>query len=178
MNFSCFGKHGTSTDGYEYVCINCKQIKNQREEKRCNACRQTKKIIHFKSFRLGYHKFCIECEHKNEKYRQKETENNKKCSSCKIVKDINNFSRCMTSFDGYFNYCSDCSKEKSKKQKEKQKENKNKIKVEKKSCSNCKIEKDTDKNFYTNILSKDGFRSKCIECEKKLDKQTRMSKIK
>ena len=177
LNFECFGKHGTSKDGYEYVCLECKkQDAKNIEEKRCEECRKTQKIINFNTFRLGYSNFCKECENKDEKYKKKETEY-KKCSSCKNLKSIEQYSKCSTSADGYYNYCSECSKEKSKKQKENQKQ-KEKIIVENKVCCKCKEEKDTSKYFYKNQSSKDGFRSKCIDCEKEYDKELRLSKMK
>jgi len=176
LNFECFGKHGTSKDGYEYVCLECKkQDAKNIEEKRCEGCRKTQKIINFNTFRLGYSSFCKECENKDEKYKKIET-NDKKCSSCKNLKSIELFSKCSTSADGYYNYCSECSKEKCKKQKDKQKE-KEKIIIEKKVCCKCKEEKYT-KYFYKNNSSKDGFRSKCIDCEKEYDKELRLSKMK
>lgn len=86
------------------------------------------------------------------------------------------FSKSISSADGYYNYCSECSKEKCKKQREKQKE---KIKdiVESKICCICKVEKETE-CFYKNKSSKDGFKSKCIVCKKKYDKELRLSKMK
>ena len=39
----------------------------------------------------------------------------------------------------------------------------------------CKVEKDVE-NYYISKNSKDGKKSKCIDCDKKYDKELRLSK--
>ena len=174
--FENFAKHGTSKDGYEYACIDCRSHDAKNiQEKCCSACKKTKKISEYSIFRLGYHKFCNDCVEKDDKYKQKEVFDTKKCSFCEVSQNIKNFSKCKTSIDGYYRYCKQCSSNKSKKYKETQK-NKTKITLDIKQCAICKIEK-TTQNFHKNNITKDGFTTKCIDCCNKISETLRNSKI-
>ena len=172
--FECFSKHGTSTDGYEFVCLDCKNIK-QAEKQRCSLCYKTKEVINFRKFRLGFNKFCIDCENEHKDSIEIEEEDIKHCTLCKQDKTLDKFSKCAKKTDGYSQYCSDCSKEKSKEYREKQKNNGTTIVKDIKKCSMCKTEKSME-NYYISKNSKDGKKSKCIDCEKKYDKELRLSK--
>jgi len=175
--FENFAKHGTSKDGYEYACIDCRSHDAKDiQEKCCYSCKKTKKISEYSIFRLGYHKFCNDCIEKDDRYKQKEVFDIKKCSLCEVSQNIKNFSKCKTSNDGYYRYCKQCSSNKSKKYKETQK-NKTKIILDIKQCTICKIEKNTAQNFHKNNITKDGFRTKCIDCCNKISETLRNSKI-
>jgi prophage antirepressor-like protein len=175
--FENFAKHGTSKDGYEYACIDCRSHDAKDiQEKCCYSCKKTKKVSEYSIFRLGYHKFCNDCVEKDDKYKQKEVFDIKKCSLCEVSQNIKNFSKCKTSNDGYYRYCKQCSSNKSKKYKETQK-NKTKIILDIKQCAICKIEKNTAQNFHKNNITKDGFRTKCIDCCNKISETLRNSKI-
>jgi prophage antirepressor-like protein len=176
-SFENFAKHGTSKDGYEYACIECRShdAKNL-EEKCCSSCKKTKKISDYQPFRLGYSKYCNDCVAKDEKYKQTEIPDIKKCSLCEKEKNIINFSKCKTSLDGYYRYCRECSILKSKEYKEKQK-NKTKDIISEKQCSICKTFKNTTQNFHKNNIANDGFRTKCIDCCNKISTELRNSKI-
>jgi prophage antirepressor-like protein len=176
--FHLFSKHGTSKDGFEYCCIECK-IKDQTKisEKRCNTCRITKTLNEFNTFRLGHNKDCIKCENSNSKNEQNEITQNeniensldiKNCSNCKKEKNLSEFNKCSTHMDGYSYYCRECSTLKSKEYKETQKNRGQVIVKTEKKCSLCKNIKKVHENFYISSTSKDGYTSKCIDCSKKL----------
>jgi prophage antirepressor-like protein len=170
-DYECFYKHGSSKDGHEYACIDCK-TKNQEKKsiKMCVKCRKNKNIIKFNKFRLGYNKYCKDCQPI-----EINTENIKKCSGCKEGLSIDNFSKSKTSSDGLHNYCKNCSKIKSKKNKQKNKQ-KEKIKILEKICIICNINKPVE-NYYKCITEKDGHKSKCKNCEKDNKKNIRLSLI-
>ena len=172
--FECFSKHGTSSDGYEFVCLDCKNIK-QAEKQRCSLCYKTKEVINFRKFRLGFNKFCIDCENEHKDSIEIEEEDIKHCTLCKQDKTLDKFSKCTKKTDGYSQYCSNCGKEKSKEYREKQKNKGTTIVKDKKKCSMCKTEKSME-NYYISKNSKDGKKSKCIDCDKKYDKELRLSK--
>jgi len=170
-DYECFYKHGSSKDGYEYACIDCKS-KNQKikSTKMCIKCRKNKNINEFNKFRLGYNKYCKECQPA-----EINTENFKKCSNCKEELSIDNFSKSKTSSDGLHNYCKKCSKITSKKNKQKYK-TQEKIKILEKICISCNINKSIE-NYYKCITEKDGRKSKCKTCEKDNEKNIRLSLI-
>ena len=163
----------TSSDGYEFVCLDCKNIK-QVEKQRCSICYKTKEVINFKKFRLGYNKFCNECEIIHKDSIEIEDEDLKHCTLCKENKILDKFSKSKT--DGYSQYCSECSKNKSKEYRINHKSKGVTVIKDQKKCSMCKVEKDIN-SFYININSKDGKTSKCIDCDKKYDKELRLSKV-
>jgi hypothetical protein len=153
--------------------MDCKNIKSA-EKQRCSECYKTKEVINFRKFRLGYYKYCIDCEEDKDSV-EIEEEDIKHCTLCKQDKTLDKFSKCAKKTDGYSQYCSDCSKEKSKEYREKQKNNGTTIVKDIKKCSMCKTEKSME-NYYISKNSKDGKKSKCIDCEKKYDKELRLSK--
>ena len=173
--FKNFTKHGTSKDGYGYECIDCKNIKNNKvETKRCNKCRITKNINEYNKFRLGYTHDCKECQNKNS-YSIKEQEDIKCCSNCKEQLSIINFNKSKTSYDGYSNYCRNCTKEKKKEYTEKMKIE-DKPDIINKTCNNCKLKKDVE-HFLKKTETKDGFSNKCKECIKQINIVRRTSII-
>jgi prophage antirepressor-like protein len=177
-DFSNFSLHGTSKDGYEYSCIDCKnksvnEIK--KEKKMCLNCRRSKEINEYNKFRLGYHKFCKICQKDPV---TEEEENNKKCSSCTVIFPLDNFRYSKTSSDGYQNYCIECSKKKNKENKEKIKASNSVIKENKqtkKSCTKCNSEKNIN-DFYKCISEKDGYKTICKDCIKQSERDLRKSK--
>jgi len=172
-SFDSFDQHGTSKDGYEYCCKECKENKNNKvTEQKCAKCKVVKNIDKFEKYRLSHRKICIECNTEN----VNNTETNKKtCSSCKNELDLSKFSKSKSSIDGYYNYCSDCGSKKCKEYKEKKKQEA-KITPKEKTCADCKKTKETIENFYKSNTSKDGYKNRCKECQKEFDKKLYTSK--
>jgi hypothetical protein len=89
--------------------------------------------------------------------------------------DLSKFSKSKSSIDGYYNYCSDCGAKKCKEYKEKKKQEA-KITPKEKTCTDCKKTKETTENFYKSNTSKDGYKNRCKECQKEVDKKLYVSK--
>lgn len=131
------------TNGLNANCKHCK--KEQKQNEKINeAIKQFNKEN--EEIKIGYNK-----------------ETHKKCSQCKDVKELKNFTKRKRSADGLSYECKDCKK--------KYKENKEENKVEnidntQKKCKDCNIVKNITEYY------KDGksFRNNCKECFKK--KQT------
>ena len=110
--FEFFPVHSTSKDGYEFTCYDCKGKKAiEIKEKRCDSCRKYKDINNYNKFRLGYNKYCKDCEILPKNIDLNNNENTKPCSNCKIYHNISNFTLKTINYDGYSHICKDCSKE-------------------------------------------------------------------
>lgn len=87
----------------------------------------------------------------------------KKCSRCKLYKDVSKFYKNKSRKDGLFGYCIECKKNYTK-------ELFNNIKIEEKNekvCLVCKESKDIS-NFYKNNYSKDKKLAICNQCIRKM----------
>ncbi|MFD0586453.1 hypothetical protein ACFQZE_00455 [Paenibacillus sp. GCM10027627] len=87
----------------------------------------------------------------------------KKCSSCKEIKERSQFSKHNYSLDGLQTYCKFCKRVFDKKRKEKFKEQALEKVVIEKRCKNCRETKNT-MEFTKSINSKDGFSNICRMC--------------
>ena len=161
-----------NADGKEKLCKVCyvaRQLK-QREKKhkerleanfrKCKHCLHVKNIGMFKkcsTFKDGYGFVCYDCNMPSEI-----SLTEKKCSGCKILKSLEEYSNYKRSVDGKCGYCKPCSRERLRVSRDKNREEVDKD-LTSKTCRTCKIPKDIVE-FSRHKQSKDGFCHKCKKC--------------
>ncbi|MFA7287291.1 MAG: hypothetical protein WC055_00265 [Melioribacteraceae bacterium] len=134
-----------------------------------------------KNTKDGLHINCKDCCCKISRDKRKEYRNNliirdlkenKKCRICGIIKDIAEFHKNKSSFDGRAYICSDCACNESKRYRGMYKEINEigNICHDVKRCSHCKEEKEIE-NFNSDISSFGGFDKYCKECRSIMNKE-------
>lgn len=129
LDLEYFSPHGTSRDGYSYICKNCIFTPPLvRTEKKCGMCKVIKPVSEYNNCRTasdGKSCYCRPCgKLKSAKYREKRkgnpppTDTSKVCSNCHEDKSITCFWDKPMSKDGKDSHCSDCKNQARKDRKE------------------------------------------------------------
>ena len=100
----------------------------------------------------------------------------KKCTKCKVEKELSEFNKDKSRKSGLQCHCKQCKKEHFKKHYQPKIKN-NQIKTDSlnrliKECTKCKIEKELNE-FSKKKQTKSGFRSSCKQCENEYGKKWR-----
>ena len=166
------------------------QIANLIEKKACTKCGKEKLISEFhiqSSNQNGLDNKCKECHNEyNKKYNLKNGERllqehikfqlenpigKKKCSCCKEVKSISEFSKSKITKDGFYCQCKKCWKRGLTKNTEKRLQAHKKFQeenpIEYKDCCHCKQKKSVSE-FFKDKTSKDGLTCQCKSCVKEV----------